>query len=938
MSIDAATGVMTGYVTGTATIRYTIANGCSAAEIVTVNPQPQNIAGTLTVCTGTESTLSISPAITAIGTWSSSNTAVVVFGTASIGKVSGVASGTGIITYITDAGCNTTAVVTVNTSPAPITGPTELCSGIAATFSNVTPGGTWSSSNAGMVSVGMLSGVASVGAVGTAMITYKASGCFQVLAVTVNRQPAPIAGTLRVCEGAITMLGDITRGGTWSVSGGSVATLVAPDGEIKGISAGTTTVSYTLGMCAATATLTVSPLPGTITGDNKVCTGQAVTLACATPGGTWSSDNHAAAVGSSSGIVSGLLQGITNIQYTLPTGCRASYPVTVNTSPGAVYGSLLICEGAATTLTAVSVAAGAWSSGNPAVAVIGGDGVATGIAAGTSTITYAIPGTGCYATTIVSVNALPSAITGAGSICTGSMTTFASASAGGTWSSSAPGVAAIDAVSGVISGVSPGTATISYRLAPGCITTKTITVQSPPAAITGIHAICSGSSATLSCSPTGGTWSGGSSIADIDVATGVLTGVSPGQAVITYVSPTGCSVTTIVTINQLPGTITGNAGICIGAATTFSNDVAGGIWSSANTAVAEIGSDNGIIIGIVPGTATISYVLSTGCTTSSVVTVNTPPDPITGPSVVCEGATVVLASNTKGGAWSCISLSVYVLDAQAGTVKGVRAGTAIVTYTSAQGCSIYTTMSVSPMPDAGVITGNSNVCAFQNIALSDSVTGGNWTSSDPGIAAIAGPGLVTGVRAGEATILYTRTNACGSSSATTIIKVYDLVNAGKIIGPDIVCMGNSVAVSTTNTGGVWSSSDASIAEVGTNGTVKGMSYGTATLVYILSNVCSADTAKHTIAVRPSIDCMPDRDVITAIKIYPNPATSAFILETPVAGTFTVYTTDSRLVQQYPITGWVTKISLPAGLAKGIYFCNFIGYQGTTATFKLVFEP
>jgi hypothetical protein len=78
-------------------------------------------------------------------------------------------------------------------------------------------------------------------------------------------------------------------------------------------------------------------------------------------------------------------------------------------------------------------------------------------------------------TVYVTVNPLPSAITGATSVSTGSFTIL-SDPGGGTWSSSSSTIATIGATTGLTLGVTAGTTIITYTLATGCIATTTVNV------------------------------------------------------------------------------------------------------------------------------------------------------------------------------------------------------------------------------------------------------------------------------------------------------------------------------------------------------------------------------------------------------------------------------------------------------------------------------
>ncbi|MFM7588834.1 MAG: Ig domain-containing protein, partial [Bacteroidota bacterium] len=74
-------------------------------------------------------------------------------------------------------------------------------------------------------------------------------------------------------------------------------------------------------------------------------------------------------------------------------------------------------------------------------------------------------------------------LSGNQSICVAGTTAFASTVSGGSWSSSATGVATVDATTGLVTGVAAGTATITYTVTGtgGCanaIATRTVTVNS----------------------------------------------------------------------------------------------------------------------------------------------------------------------------------------------------------------------------------------------------------------------------------------------------------------------------------------------------------------------------------------------------------------------------------------------------------------------------
>src|SRR5262249_5643284 len=155
--------------------------------------------------------------------------------------------------------------------------------------------------------------------------------------------------------------------------------------------------------------------------------------------------------------------------------------------------------------------------------------------------------------------------------------------------------ASVGASSGVVTGVTAGNSTITYKLGTGCIATSVVTVNPLPAAITGANAVCLGLTTSLSSTTSGGTWSSSNGNATIDASTGVVTGSTAGNSTITYMLNTGCIATMAMTVNPLPNPITGTAILCAGLTTSLSSSPGAGTWSSSSTANATIGATTGVV-------------------------------------------------------------------------------------------------------------------------------------------------------------------------------------------------------------------------------------------------------------------------------------------------------------------------------------------------------
>ena len=829
-NVNSTTGAVTGISAGTATITYTLSTGCFTTLVVTVNQTPTAITGTLSVCSGLTTSLNATPAG---GNWTSSNTSVATIGSLS-GVATGVSAGSAIITYTMPTGCFNTASITVNALPSSVSGVLNVCTGSAVTLAATPSGGTWSASNAN-ATVNSTTGVVTGSASGTTTITYTLpTGCISTAVVTVNTTPAAITGTLTVCAGLTTTVSTTPAGGVWSSSNPSIAGIGSASGIITGNSAGSANITYTMPTgCSVSASATVNPLPSSISGTLTVCTGLNTSLSATPSGGTWSSSNANASVNSTSGVVTGIAAGNTTITYTLPTGCISTAVVTINQTPSAISGSLNVCVGAATTLSS-SPTGGTWASTNPSVAAIGSaSGIMSGSTSGTSVIIYTLP-TGCSNSAGVTVNPIPSAISGVAAVCVGNTTTLSATPAGGTWSSSNISLATIGSATGIVTGASAGNPIVTYTIATGCFNTVAVTVNPNPSAISGIASVCVGSTTTLSSSPLGGVWSSSNpALASVTLGIGVVSGIAAGTPVITYAIPTGCQATAIVTVNPLPALISGLLSVCPGGTTTLSNTSVGGTWSSSNSAVASVGSGTGVVSGVTSGNATITYTLPTGCLITAVVTVNASPAAITGIASVCIGSSTLLSSASTGGTWTSSNPAQASVSPSVGNVSGLAVGNPVITYTLPGGCFTTSTVTVNPLPTA--ITGTTSICMGASTTLIGAPSGGSWSAGSSFVSVVSTTGLISGFVAGTLTITYTLPTGCAITTPFTVN-----VTPAPIAGTPIACVGSSTTLTETTTGGLWSSNNLALATIGSlSGVVNGVSAGNPVISYTMPTGCFA---------------------------------------------------------------------------------------------------
>lgn len=846
-NVGSTSGVVTGIGVGTATISYNLA-GCGAAVVVTVNTVPAAITGPSTVCNGSCITLSNA---TAGGTWTLTPPSL-----ATINPTTGNLCGTGVgvidVTYTLTAGCFAHTTVNALAAPTAITGSTHVvCDGQTLTLSNGTAGGTWSSSSPGNASVVSTTGVVTGVTVGTtATISYTTpGGCFATYDVSVEPMPSPITGTLALCAGQSTTLSTTSVGGTWSSSNPAIGTIDGGTGAFDADTiAGTTIIAYTFSTgCATLAVMTVNPLPDYISGPDGVCFGTSTTYGSSTPGGLWSSSiPPVGTIDATTGFFTGLTPGgVTVINYTLATGCTRARSVTVNPLPLPIDGTPVVCVGSTITLSNASPGGpGTWSTSNAAIAGINSvTGVVTGINAGVATITFTLP-TGCFTTVVVTVNPLPGPIGASPATCIGFCKTLTNPTPGGTWSSSDIAIATIGSTTGLFCGVAPGTALISYTLPTGCMAVTIGTVDAIPAPPTGSLGICVGGTTTLTPPMPGGTWTSSDTIvAKVFMGTGLVTGITAGTANITYTTASGCTSYATVTVSAVPPAITGTLYMCEGNTTTLSNLFPGGAWVSANTVVATVGT-GGVVSGNAAGVTAIDYVLPSGCFRTVNVTVY-PLPAIIGSVLVCPGVAAPLTGAPTGGLWVSANSSIATIGSLTGVVTGVATGTTFITYTLATTCRSTAVVTVQPLPAA--ITGPTQVCAGSSITLLNfTVGGGTWSSSTPSVGTInSTTGVFTGISAGTSTITFTA--AATGCITTAVVTVNPLPGAITATSGGVICVGNTLTLSSSPAGGTWSGGGTVATVNPTTGVVTGISGGTENFTYTLPTGCIGTT---TITVNP----------------------------------------------------------------------------------------
>lgn len=625
---------------------------------------------------------------------------------------------------------------------------------------------------------------------------------------------------------------------TSAYTGGTATTVYASPAA-----AATYTATATNGACTSTGTATVTVNPaadaGIITGSSAVCPGATLVLSDAAAGGTWSSSNGHASV-SATGVVTGVTAGIDTISYVVTNVCgtaTATKVITVNPLPnaGIITGPSSVCESASVLLTDAATG-GIWSSSNSHASVAGG--TVTGLSAGTSVISYSVTnscGTAVATKTIV-VHPLPVAgsISGATAVCVSSTMTLTDAAPGGVWSSGSTN-AAIDST-GVVTGLSAGTAVLSYTVVNGCGTATavhTIIVNPLPAVftVTGGGAYCEGGagvSVGLSGSETGITYqlySAGAAMGSPVAGTGGPIDFGMQTAAGTYVATatntsTGCTSnmggSTDIVVNPTASplvhitTSTGDT-VCASTAVTFT-----AITENGGASPAYTWSVNGAVVSTF---YTYSYIPANGdvvsvtVMSSSCAMPNTASDSVTMTvtSVVTPSVSIVSSTSSDSSCadYPVTFTAIPVNGGSAPTYTWTRNGINVATgptftFIPASGDVLYVTMTSSLPCALGDSVASSHHILHTVPLLTPTVT----IHAHPGLSApvgVADTFTATVINGGTSPSYQWKVNGTSVPGATSAVFITSALASGDVVSCYVtsggLCSGLSTYASVTFTGG-----------------------------------------------------------------------------------------------------------------------------------------
>ncbi len=911
------------------------------------------ITGPPTLCLGDSSLLN---AASSGGSWYSYNPTIGNINAAT-GMVTCIDTGTATLVDIISNTCgidsgNYVLNIIGNPDPGTISGPTSLCDGATASYSETVPGGVWSTAlgNATIDAAGVVTGVHA----GTDTVVYTVTGaCANASAhypIVINPLPGAITGTMQVCaSGGNTSLTDTSVGGNWSSASATIAT-VSAGGVLTGVNAGTTTITYSFPLtgCYTTTSVLVNPLPTAISGVSAVCTGLTATYSD-TGSGAWSvSPTSLATIDNTTGVLNALSAGTANITYTAPTGCITTRSITLNATPPAIAGPASTCAGGATISLTDALPGGGWAASPSSVATISSSGTVTGVGIGTASVTYTV--SGCSTVTSISVQNTPTSIItplGDTDLCPGDAVVLTGSTGTGynyQWYLGAT------PLSGATDNFYVASAAGAYKLyislAAGCGNMSApvgVSVAPATASLTasGTTAICSGTSVMLTASTgTGYTYEwlhNGVGIAGAGAA--YLAATDSGNYQVMISNGSGCYATSApVSVTLLPtpdGTfsVSPRAEFCIGDSAVLS--VASGLgysyrWSNSGASISGATSNRFVAraAGYYAATITNSYSCSTTSPVLHVITDTIPSANITvtGTGVVCAGGAVTLTANTTNAGYYWYKDGAIIAGATSRAYRAVSNGSYAVKVTTAAGCTSLTTPAVAAVFVGDVHTlpySSAQFCWGGNALLGTdmpSYTGTTyqWQRSMVNIAGATNSTYRTYVP-GSFNCVLTLPAGCSLSSLPTLVAQYPVPN------PTIVPVGTQLTTQRNFVGYQWFENMVPLARA-TTWRMAPAGTGDYTVKVIDSNGC--ETISPIFTLRTRLEPVTGIETLTAddIKLFPNPVTADLFIDAPEPVIVSLSALDGRVLIPQQTT---QQLSLTP-LANGTYIV-----QCYSATGKLI---
>ena len=704
----------------------------------------------------------------------------------------------------------------------------------------------------------------------------------------------------------------------WSSSDPSVAEISA-DGTLTAVSPGTATITAS-GVCMPASVQVSVSEPESISLSASTLTigaGESVTdgLICTvTPERLfgelrWSSSNtRYVKVDKASGAITGVRTGSATVTVSTPSGLTASCKVTVRSAPRSVKlsaGATTLGVGDSAALSA-SFNSGAHSHGiryavsDESVLRVE-DGRLYAVAPGSATVTAK---TFNNKTSTLKLTVVPApesvtfssdaAVLGVGQNHALSAAVNSESASAISYSGSDDAIATVSERGEVVA-LHEGTITVTATAYNGVSASQTLTVVAEPGQIdlsASSATLCVGEKvdepvvATPDNGMTGGLSFKSSNTRYATVSpTGRVSALRAGSVTITVTAYNGVTAKYSLKIVKAPTKLTLSGVKLLGvgdrAALKVTANSGAGVGhyslSSSDPGVLEIDPATNQIVGVAPGTATVTVKNFNNKTASLKITVVPAPESVTFSSdapVLGVGQTHTLSAAVNSESASAISYSgsddAIATVSESGEVTALQKGTITVTATAYNGVSASQTLSVVPAPTEMEILENPIYLGVGEV-LTDalqlrfdegSAASLSYKSSNTRYVKVDASGKLTGVRTGSATITVTTHNGVSETCKVIVQKAPSKVTLRLPMSAFSVGQTQTAEVSVTGRGHYsLSSSDPEVVAVEEGNTLRALREGQVTITARTYNgktasaklrVCPAPTQAHPVTERASV--------------------------------------------------------------------------------------
>jgi len=739
---------------------------------------------------------------------------------------------------------------------------------------------------------------------GTVTVTVTdANGCSTVRTGTVGQPTAlttTVSTTAASCFGGNN--GTATANPTGGTPGGPGYTYLWSNGQ---------TTKTATALSAATYTVTVTDANGcTVTTSGSVSQPTALGLSLSSTNETAVGANDGTATATASGgtptllylwsngqtvpTIMGLAPGVYTLTVTDANGCTISDFVSISPFQCAglslnVTATNVTCNGAANG-TATAVPSGSsgytfvWNTGATSASI-------ANLAPGNYTATVTDVA-GCTAVDGASVSQPPAINLVANSsnvTCNGASNGTASAAATGgtpsfsyTWSNGASGQN--------LTGLPPGTYTITATDAAGCTATAVVSISQPAAlsvSVSTTGATCFGqNNGTATATATGGTpggtgytylWSNGQTAA-------TATALGAATYTVTVTDAAGCTATASGTVSQptaLALSLSSTNETAVGANNGTATATASGgtptllyLWSNGQTTPA--------ITGLPPGVYTVTVSDANGCSISDFVSINSFQCAglslaVSSTNVTCFGAANGTVTAVPSGSSGYVFL--WNTGAATASVANLPPGNYTVTVNDAAGCTVVGGASVSQPPAISLVASSSNITCngASNGTASAAATGGTPSFSYTWSNGASGQNL-TGLPPGTYTVTATDSASCTASQTLSIAQPPALTLS--VTKTDETAVGAKDGTATATAGGGTAPLNLLWSNGATTPSIMNLSPGTYTVTLSDANGCTRTTSASIAA----FGCGGVSVGISKTDVTCNGASNATATANPTGGT------------------------------------------------------